>query len=56
MALLFKYFKVLKDPRTPLPDPDGSLSKVVDRGAIKAGNAESVKADKRVNTKHSLYL
>ena len=57
---LFKYFKVLKDP--PLPDPNGSLSKVVDRGAIEAANEEVtsvLKADKgkvEVNAKRSPYL
>ena len=40
MALL-KYFTVHKDPcAPPLPDPNGSLSKVVDRGAIVAPNKE----------------
>ena len=36
MVLLSKYFKVLKEPCTPLLDTDGSLSKVVDCGAIEA--------------------
>ena len=41
MALgLFKYLNVLKDP--PLPDPNGSLSNVVDRAAIEAANEEVI--------------
>ena len=58
MALgLFKYFKVLKDP--PLPDPNGSLSNVVDRGAIEAANEEVIsvldKGKGEVKAKRSPY-
>ena len=55
-----KYFTVRKDPCVPpLPDPNGSLSKVVDRGAIEATNEEVMallKADKGMKTKCSPYL
>ena len=60
MMALFKYFTVLKDP--PLPDPNGSLSKVIERGAIEAANEEVksvLKADKgkgEVNGKRGPYL
>ena len=60
MMVLFKYFTVLKDP--PLPDPNGSLSKVIQRGAIETANEEVksvLKADKgkgEVNGKRAPYL
>ena len=60
MMALFKYFTVLKDP--PLPDPNGSLSKVIEREAIEAANQEVtsvLKADKskgEVNAKCAPYL
>ena len=38
MLSLFKCFKVLKD--SPLPDPKGSLSDVIDPWAIEAANEE----------------
>ena len=43
----------------PLPNPNGSLSKVVDREVIEAANEEVMallKADKGVKTKRSPYL
>ena len=39
---LFKYFKVLKDP--PLPDPNGSLSNVVDRCNVALFHTESTQS------------
>ena len=48
---LFKYFKVQKDLLvSPLPNPNGSLRKVVDRAAIEVANEEVaavLNADKR---------
>ena len=64
MLSLFKYFKVLKD--SPLPDPNGSLCEVIDRGAIEAANKEVKSVLKVENSKgemrgevkadHLLYL
>jgi len=50
-----KHFKVKKDQFVPsLPDPIGSVSKNVDRGAIEAANEEAtavLKTGKGLNTK-----
>ena len=53
MVLLLKYFKVLKDPRTPLLDTDDSLSKVVNRGAIEA--VDMVTADNTIYNELAVF-
>ena len=53
MVLLLKYFKLLKYPRTPLLDTDGSLSKVVNRGTIKV--VDMVTADNTIYNELAVF-